>query len=117
MIEASGCIFLSTTTGRIMMQLRSDGVTHARKWGFFGGKSENKERPSETLYREIEEEVGKTNITKVIPKIIIVTTIKKNQGGLEELSSSLFFLVRTYQTKSIIKKIIIGKNLIINALI
>jgi|TARA_R110002167_G_scaffold15332_12_gene61219 8-oxo-dGTP pyrophosphatase MutT (NUDIX family) len=67
MIEASGCIFLSTTTGRIMMQLRSDGVTHARKWGFFGGKSENKERPSETLYREIEEEVGKTNITKVIP--------------------------------------------------
>jgi 8-oxo-dGTP pyrophosphatase MutT (NUDIX family) len=67
MIEVSCFIFLSKTTGRIMMQLRSDGVTHARKWGFFGGKSENKERPSETLYREIEEEVGKTNITKVIP--------------------------------------------------
>ncbi len=68
MIEASGCIFLSTTTGRIMMQLRSEQVTHSKKWGFFGGKSENAERPSETLYREIEEEVGIVpSIEKVIP--------------------------------------------------
>ena len=67
MIEASGCIFLSSHTGRILLQLRSGDVSHAKTWGFFGGKSENKERPSETLYREIEEEVGKTNITKVIP--------------------------------------------------
>ena len=49
MIEASGCIFLSTTTGRVMMQLRSEKVTHSKKWGFFGGKSEDQERPSETL--------------------------------------------------------------------
>ena len=67
MIEASGCIFLSTTTGRVMMQLRSEKVTHSKKWGFFGGKSEDQERPSETLYREIEEEVGKVDIAKVIP--------------------------------------------------
>ena len=67
MIEASGCIFLSTTTGRVMMQLRSEKVTHSKKCGFFGGKSEDQERPSETLYREIEEEVGKVDIAKVIP--------------------------------------------------
>ena len=67
MIEASGCIFLSITTGRVMMQLRSEKVTHAKKWGFFGGKSEDTERPSETLYREIEEEVGSVDIKKVIP--------------------------------------------------
>ena len=68
MITASGCIFLSTDTGRVMLQQRSGEVNHPRTWGFFGGKSEGNERPIETLYREIEEEVGLVpDIKKVIP--------------------------------------------------
>ena len=55
MITASGCIFLSIDTGRVMLQQRSGEVNHPRTWGFFGGKAEGKERPVETLYREIEE--------------------------------------------------------------
>ena len=68
MIEASGCVFLSLSTGRIMMQHRSSSVTHPNTWGFFGGKGEAQERPIETLYRELEEEIGKLpNIIKTIP--------------------------------------------------
>ena len=68
MITASGCIFLSIDTGRVMLQQRSGEVNHPRTWGFFGGKSEGNERPIETLYREIEEEVGLVpSIEKVIP--------------------------------------------------
>ena len=68
MIEASGCIFLSTKTGRILLQLRSSNVTHSKTWGFFGGKSEEDERPVETLRREIKEEIGMMpDIIKTIP--------------------------------------------------
>lgn len=68
MIEASGCLFLSMSTGRVMLQQRSKNVTHSNTWGFFGGKSENAERPIETLYRELEEELGELpNIIKIVP--------------------------------------------------
>tara|TARA_B100000035_G_C20978514_1_gene544324 strand:- start:557 stop:988 length:432 start_codon:yes stop_codon:yes gene_type:complete len=68
MIEASGCIFLSLHTGKILLQQRGSKVKHPNTWGFFGGKSEGNERPSETLYREIYEELGTLpNILKVIP--------------------------------------------------
>ena len=68
MIIASGCIFLSIDSGRVMLQQRSGEVNHPRTWGFFGGKGEGKERPVETLYREMEEEVGIVpDIKKVIP--------------------------------------------------
>jgi len=68
MITASGCIFLSIDTGRVMLQQRSGEVNHPRTWGFFGGKAEGDERPVQTLYREMEEEVGLVpDINKVIP--------------------------------------------------
>ena len=51
-----------------MLQQRSGAVNHPRTWGFFGGKGEGNERPIETLYREMEEEIGLVpSIDKVIP--------------------------------------------------
>ena len=71
MITASGCIFLSTDTGRVMLQQRSGTVNQPRTWGFFGGKAEGDERPVQTLYREIEEEVG------LVPDIKKVVSVNK----------------------------------------
>ena len=68
MITASGCLFLSTDTGSVMLQQRSGAVNHPRTWGFFGGKAEGKERPVECLMREVEEELGLVpDVKKVIP--------------------------------------------------
>jgi 8-oxo-dGTP pyrophosphatase MutT (NUDIX family) len=68
MITASGCCFLALDTGRIMLQQRSEEVTHPLTWSFWGGKSENTERPIETLLRECKEEMGPLpDIEKVYP--------------------------------------------------
>lgn len=68
MITASGCIFLATTTGRIMLQQRSDSCSYPNTWAFFGGKSESNERPIQTLLRELTEEIGELpKIQKVYP--------------------------------------------------
>lgn len=80
MIRASGCIFLSVNTGRILLQQRSNTVKHPNTWGFFGGKSENNERPIETLYREVAEEVG---VTPDILKIMPVNRYISNNGNFE----------------------------------
>ena len=40
MIKASGCLFLSVDTGRVLLQQRSGSVNHPRTWAFFGGKAE-----------------------------------------------------------------------------
>lgn len=78
MIQASGCIFLSLITGRVMLQQRSDTVSHPNTWGFFGGKGENGERPVETLLREIEEELGfLPKVNRVIPVNKFTATNKK----------------------------------------
>ena len=68
MITASGCCFLALDTGRIMLQQRSEHVTHPLTWSFWGGKSESDERPIETLLRECREEMGVLpDIEKVYP--------------------------------------------------
>ena len=45
MIHASGCFFLSNTTGNICLQLRSTTSNHPKTWSFWGGKSEEGEKP------------------------------------------------------------------------
>ena len=40
MIHASGCFFLSNTTGNICLQFRSTTSNHPKTWAFWGGKSE-----------------------------------------------------------------------------
>ena len=66
MITASGCLILALDTGRVLLQQRGSNSSHARTWGFFGGKSEKDERPMETLLRELEEEIG------IIPYTVII---------------------------------------------
>ena len=63
-VKASGCVFLSVSTGRILLQLRSRKVSHPGTWAFWGGKAHKEERPIETLYRELQEEIG--NIPAVV---------------------------------------------------
>ena len=68
MIHASGCFFLSNTTGNICLQLRSTTSNHPKTWAFWGGKSEEGEQPIDVLLREIEEEVGSqifSNLKKI----------------------------------------------------
>ena len=63
-VKASGCIFLSVSTGRILLQLRSRKVSHPSTWAFWGGKAHKEERPIDTLYRALNEEIG--NVPSVI---------------------------------------------------
>lgn len=68
MISASGGLFLSLDTKRICLQLRSDNGKYGGTWSFWGGKSENDEKPIDTLFRELKEEIGiLPDIQKVYP--------------------------------------------------
>jgi len=58
MIKASGAIFMSSSTGRICLFLRSQTVSHSNTWGFVGGKINNDETIINGLVREINEEMG-----------------------------------------------------------
>lgn len=67
-IRASGAIFLSVHTGRVMMCLRSSLASHSEKWGFIGGKIENNENILQGLSRELIEEIGFVpTFLKVVP--------------------------------------------------
>lgn len=67
LIQGAGAFFYSTTTKRWLFLMRADG-RHENTWGLVGGKSENRESPIQTLYREIAEEIGNTpTIKKIIP--------------------------------------------------
>ena len=59
MITALGTIFLSKSTGKIMLGLRSETSTFSGTWSFWGGKLEKSEFFGETLDRELLEELGK----------------------------------------------------------
>lgn len=67
-INATGAIFYSIETNRILMQLRSVDCSFPLTWSLWGGKKENNERPSQTLIREIQEEIGFVpDLLKVYP--------------------------------------------------
>jgi 8-oxo-dGTP pyrophosphatase MutT (NUDIX family) len=68
LISASGGIFLSLDTKRICLQLRNENNRHGGTWSFWGGKSENNEKPIDTLLRELREEIGiLPDIKKIYP--------------------------------------------------
>lgn len=77
--EAVGALFLSTETGRMMLNLRSSTVTYSNNWGFVGGKIEKNESPLAALKREIHEELGDSipHIEDIIPFDIFCTKNEK----------------------------------------
>ncbi len=77
--EAVGALFLSTETGRMMLNLRSSTVSYSNNWGFVGGKIEKNESPLSALKREIHEELGDSIpvIEDIIPFDIFCTKNEK----------------------------------------
>lgn len=77
--EAVGGVFLSKSTGRMMLNLRSEKATYSNHWGFIGGKIEHNESTIEALHREIREELGDSvpDIIDIIPFDIFTTINNK----------------------------------------
>jgi 8-oxo-dGTP pyrophosphatase MutT (NUDIX family) len=63
---SAGALIYSTRTGRYLFLLRS-GTSYSNSWGLVGGKLEENETIYQGLNREIKEEVGDCDITKLIP--------------------------------------------------
>ena len=56
--NAAGVLFLSSKTGRVLLNLRAPYKKHNLTWSLFGGMMEDSESPKECLLREMEEEMG-----------------------------------------------------------
>lgn len=65
---AVGCIFISTSTKRVLLNLRAPHKTHSMCWSLWGGMMESGEQPKAALLRELSEEMGfLPDITKIYP--------------------------------------------------
>ena len=65
--KAVGGIIVSKKTGNVLTLLRSQKESYPGTWTFCGGKLENNEQEHAALLREMEEELGLTQVDKVIP--------------------------------------------------
>ena len=65
--QASGCILMAKSTGRIMLVLRSAKVDQPHTWGNVGGAHSSSERPVDAARREAHEETGYTGDIKMVP--------------------------------------------------
>ncbi len=65
---ASGALFISAKTGRVLLNLRAPYKTHRYEWSLFGGMIDGDETPKQALDRECEEEMGFIpDVTKTYP--------------------------------------------------
>ena len=63
-----GTIFVSTTTNRVLLNLRAQHKTHSLCWALWGGMIEEGEQPRDALIRELIEEMGfKPDIERIYP--------------------------------------------------
>lgn len=54
----AGCLFICSTTNKILLLKRSDYVASPNTWSIPGGRGESEETPSQTAKREVFEEIG-----------------------------------------------------------
>ena len=65
---ASGALFVSSKTKRVLLNLRAPHKTHKHEWSLFGGMVDGDETPKEALDRECIEEMGfLPDVTKTYP--------------------------------------------------
>lgn len=65
---ASGALFVSSKTGRVLLNLRAPYKTHKYEWSLFGGMIDDDETPKQALDRECNEEMGFIpDVTKTYP--------------------------------------------------
>lgn len=76
-IEGVGTFIYSTSTQRYLFLLR-DNSTHSGTWGLAGGKIDTGEQLLESLYRELNEELG-YDFTAV--KVIPIEKFTSNTGN------------------------------------
>lgn len=72
----AGVLTICTTTGRILVALRSEYVNEPRTWGIFGGMIDDKKEqrnPEIAAKREMREETGMDKDFKVIPAYVYKT--------------------------------------------
>jgi len=75
-IVCSGSLFYSLDTKRFLFLHRTQGRQN-NLWGLVGGTNDSTETPWEGLQREIKEEIGDTDIKKVIPLETFVSNDQK----------------------------------------
>lgn len=65
-IVCSGALFYSLNTERFLFLHRTGNKSNV-SWGLVGGKNESAETPWEGLKREVQEEIGNVDYTKILP--------------------------------------------------
>lgn len=66
--QGAGILFLSCTTGKVLLTLRSAEVNEPHTWGLVGGKIDPKESPARAARHEAREELGyRGKIENLIP--------------------------------------------------
>lgn len=68
--QGAGCVFVSRTTGRIMLVLRSASVEQPFTWGNCGGAHHTEESPIEAARREAFEETGFSGALELKPALV-----------------------------------------------
>jgi len=68
--QGSGALIFSKSTGRFLVAHRSSEVEQPGTWGIWGGAIDEGEDPMESAKREIMEECGCTNVSKMIPAFV-----------------------------------------------
>lgn len=68
--QGAGCLFLASSSKRVLLGLRSDQCTEPHQYGLFGGAINEGEDPRKGAEREAREETGYTGSLKLMPLLV-----------------------------------------------